>query len=421
MNEPTPLPREAPIVLREPAVMREPDDRERALMSSLHAARLVERLPGVNLALYLMIACVVSAIVWAAVARVDVVTRADGRVVPDGREQSIASLEGGILRELNVQEGMEVAEGQILAQLDPTRVAAMQSEARLRRVALLGAIARLQAEIDGRKPEFPAELATEPAVIRSETEDYGSRQKQLQDALASNAESAALLQQEIRIGRKMSSSGLMSQVELMRLQRQATDLELQRQERINRFRQEASAELTRARNELAQLDEQLVVRDDVLRRTELRSPVRGMVKNIRVATLGGIVAPGSPIMEIVPLGGRVLVEAKIRPADIGFIREGQDAIVKLSAYEYNTYGGLRGTVEYISPDALGDNDAQGGADRTFYRARVSAEISTLIYRGEPLPVRPGMTGTVEVSTSDRSVLSFLLRPMLKSREAFREQ
>lgn len=394
---------------------------EQALMSSLRAAQIVDKLPGVNLSLYLMLAFVGVVIGWAAIARVDVVTRAEGRVVPDGREQSIASLEGGILRELHVREGMEVEAGQMLAQLDPTRVAAMQGEARVRRIALLGSIARLQAEVDGGEPAFPSELDDEADVVRSESDAFDARKRQLQDALVASDKGMKLLREELGVARKMSASGMMPQVELMRLRRQVSELEQQRQERVNRFRQEASSELTRARNELAALDEQLVVRDDVLRRTELRSPVRGLVKNIRVSTVGGIVAPGSPIMEIVPLGGRVLVEARIRPADIGFVREGQEAKVKLSAYEYTTYGGLSGTIEYISPDALGEPDGNSGADRTWYRARVSADVSTLRYHGEPLPVRPGMTGTVEVSTSDRSVLSFLLRPLLKSRDAFREQ
>ncbi len=400
-----------------------PTRAEQALISSLRSAQLVDSLPAVNGSLYLMLLLVMVATIWAAVARVDVVTRAEGRVVPDGREQSIASLEGGILREMHVREGMEVAQGQLLARLDPTRVAAMQNEGRVRRVALLGAIARLQAEVEGGKPVFPAELAGETEVIRSETETYGTRQRQLQDALNATAQSLELLRREEAIASKMSDSGLMPQVELIRLRRQVNELDTLRQDRLNLFRQAASSELTRMRTELAQLDEQLVVRDDVLRRTQLLSPVRGLVKNIRVGTVGGVIAPGSPIMEIVPLGGRVLVEARIRPADIGFVREGQEATVKLSAYEYNTYGGLRGTVEYISPDALGDGNAAasaGGAE-TWYRARVVADESTLSYRGDPLPVRPGMTGMVEVSTSDRSVLSFLLRPLLKSREAFREQ
>jgi adhesin transport system membrane fusion protein len=207
----------------------------------------------------------------------------------------------------------------------------------------------------------------------------------------------------------------------MRLRRQVNDLKLQNQERINRFRQEASTDLVRVRGELAQLEEQQVVRDDQLRRTVLKSPVRGLVKNIRVMTVGGVVAGGAPIMEIVPLGPRVLIEARVKPADIGFIRVGQTAEIKLSAYEYNIYGGLRGKVEYISPDALGDPERNGNADSTYYRAFIRAESSSLKAHGEPLPILPGMTGVVEVNTQERTVMSFLLQPMLKSREAFRER
>ena len=186
------------------------------------------------------------------------------------------------------------------------------------------------------------------------------------------------------------------------------------------MREQASGQLSRVQNELAQLDEQLIVRDDVLERTTLRSPVRGLVKNIRVATEGGVVAAGMPIMEIVPLGGRVLIEARIKPADIGFVREGHQAKIKLSAYEYNLYGGLEGKVQYISPDALSDTGTGRSADRTYYRARILTDEPTIQFRGELLPVRPGMTGTVEISTNERSILSFLLRPILKSRDAFRQ-
>ena len=195
---------------------------------------------------------------------------------------------------------------------------------------------------------------------------------------------------------------------------------MQNQERVNRFRQEASTDLVRVQTEMAQVDEQMSGRADVLRRTVLTSPVHGLVKNIRSGTLGGVIAPGAPVMEIVPLGSRVLIEARIKPADIGFVRVGQTAEIKLSAYDYTTYGGLKGKIEYISPDALGDTERGTAGDASYYRAMLRAERSTLQARGKPLPVMPGMTGSVEVRTGERSVLNFLLRPMLKSKEAFRE-
>jgi adhesin transport system membrane fusion protein len=218
---------------------------------------------------------------------------------------------------------------------------------------------------------------------------------------------------------------LMSEVEVMRVRRQVNELHLQTQERINRFRQEASAEQVRVRTELSMLEEQMVVRDDALRRSTLVSPVRGVVKLIRMNTLGGVVPAGAPIMELVPLGDKVMVEARVRPADIGFVKVGQAVDIKLSAYEYTVYGSLKGVVQSISPDALGDPERAAALDGTWYRALVRAESGTLQggprQPGKPLQVLPGMTGSVEIRTGQRSVLGFLLRPMLKTSEAFRER
>ncbi|MGH1361439.1 MAG: HlyD family type I secretion periplasmic adaptor subunit [Burkholderiaceae bacterium] len=387
-------------------------------MSSVRAAQLIERTPQANWALYLMLLFLITLVAWAAIARVDVVTKAQGRIVPDGREQVIASLEGGILREITVREGDEVAAGQILAQLDPTRVAAMQSEGQTRRLALIGTQARLQSEMNQQALSFPPILANQQEIVRGETETFEARRQALQDSLNASQKSLDLLQRELTIGQELAASGMMPKIQVMRLQRQVSELQQQRQERLNQFRQQTSAELVRVTNELARLEGELVIRDDVLRRTILRSPVKGLVKRIHVGTLGGVITAGKPIMEIVPLGGQILIEARIKPADIGFVREGQEAAIKLSAYNYSTYGGLKGTVQYISPDALGD--AESASEGTYYRARISADSNDLRFRGETLPVRPGMTGSVEITTNDRSVLSFLLRPVLRGREAFRE-
>ena len=220
----------------------------------------------------------------------------------------------------------------------------------------------------------------------------------------------------------MSAKGLMSEVEVMRVRRQLNDLQLQTQERINRYRQDAVTELTRVRTELAMLEEQMVVRDDALRRTTLVSPVKGVVKSIKANTVGGVIGPGAPVMELLPIGPRVLVEARIKPADIGFVRTGQDVQIKLSSYEYTIYGGLHGTVVSISPDAMGDPDRAALPEGTWYRAMVRADLSTLSPGSDkPLSVLPGMTGQVEIRTGRRSVLGFLLRPMMKSQEAFRER
>ena len=185
-------------------------------------------------------------------------------------------------------------------------------------------------------------------MVQGESESFDARLHALSEAVETNRRSIALLSRELSMAESMAAKGLMSEVEVMRVRRQMNDLNLQTQERVNRFRQEASADLVRVRNELAQQEEQMVVRDDALRRTTLVSPVRGLVKQIRANTLGGVIAAGAPVMEIVPLGDRVLVEARVMPADIGFVKLGQPVDIKLSAYEYTVYGSLKGTVLSLS-------------------------------------------------------------------------
>jgi len=390
-------------------------------LSEVRAAQVMDDMSKATWTLYLMAVAVIVAIAWASTARVDEITRADGRVVPDGKEQVIASLEGGILRELYVREGMQVQEGQELAQLDPTRFEAQQNEVQVKRTALRGTIARLNAEANGRALQFPSDVAAVPSVVEAETDAYTARKRGLDEAVRSNARSIELVMKELGVSEAMAAKGLMSDVEVMRLRRQVNDLHLQSQERVNRFRQDASTELVRVQTDLAQIEEQLAGRQDVLRRTVLTSPVRGLVKNIRSVTVGGVVSPGAAMMEIVPITSRVLIEARVKPSEIGFLRVGQTAEIKLAAYDYTTYGGLRGKIEYISPDALGDADKAVAQDQTYYRVMLRTDRSTLRERGKPLTVLPGMTGSVEVRTGERSVLSFLLRPMLKSKEAFRER
>ena len=407
-------------------------------VSAVSSAQVLEPAPAAMWAVYLMLVALAVALGWASVAQVDIVAKATGRVVADGREQLIASLEGGILRELRVREGQAVTQGQVLALLDPTRVEAQQAEGQARRLAMRGTLARLQAEAIGKAPSFPEDLPD--TVVDGERESFSARHRALNDAVDTNHRSIALLTRELGVAEGLSAKGLMSEVEVMRVRRQLNELNLQTQERINRFRQDASAELVRVRNELSLIEEQMVVRDDALRRSTLVSPVRGVVKQIRMNTLGGVVAAGAPIMDLLPLGDKVLVEARVRPSDIGFVKVGQAVEIKLSAYEYTVYGSLKGVVQSISPDALGDPDRAAAPEGTWYRALVRAESGTLpqgrrkaqakaadkaadpdATEDRPLQVLPGMTASVEIRTGQRSVLGFLLRPMLKAGEAFRER
>ncbi|MFG6428284.1 HlyD family type I secretion periplasmic adaptor subunit [Roseateles sp. LYH14W] len=390
--------------------------------SALANALADEPLPRSMWALYLLAAALVAAIAWASFAKVDQVSRVQGRVVPEAREQVIASLDSGLLAELKVREGEEVQAGQELARLDPTRVEAQENEGALRRTAMRVAVARLRAEAYGARFELPADVPPESEAVALEKQAYQARQRLLDEAVSSLDRSVGLLARELKVAQELSAKGLMSEVEVMRVNRQINDLRQQRQERVSRFRQEASQELTRLENELAALAEQQVVRKDAMKRTVLRSPVHGIVKNIRITTLGGVVTSGSPIMEIVPLGPTVLIEARVPPREVGFIQVGQRAIMKISGYDYNVNGGLKGAIEMISADTLGDNEKlTPGGDARYYRALVRADENNLMRNGEPLPVIPGMSATVEIKTGERTVLSFLLRPLLKSQEALKER
>ncbi len=393
-----------------------------AFMSGVRAAQVVESAPHVSWVLYLMAAALASALAWASIARVDEVTKADARVVPEMHEQVIASLEGGILRELFVHEGEQVEEGQDLAELDPTRYQSQQAEGETKLIALKAQIARLTAEAFNRPLAFPPEVEAQPDVAESERESYIARKRANDDAAGSNARGIDMLRRELQMSEAMSAKGLLSEVEVLHLRRQVNEMSLQTEDRMNRFRQDASSELAKLKTDLAATEEQQAGRQDVLERTMIKSPVRGIVKDIRVNTLGGVIGGGAPIMEIVPIGKLTLIEAHVKPGDIGFLQVGQKAKVKLSAYDFASYGSIDGKIESISADALGDPDrAVGSADPTYYRVTLRVDNNTLHEKGKPLPVLPGMTGSAEVRIGERSVLNFLLRPMIKSKEAFRER
>jgi adhesin transport system membrane fusion protein len=393
---------------------------ERQYLSSLQAAQTAESLPKSTWALYLMLAFVAAFIAWAAWAQVDEVARADGRLVPDGKEQVIASLEPGLLAELLVREGQQVVVGQELVRLDPTRVEAAENEGTLRRLALMATAARLRAEANGTPLTFPPELKDSLRLQQAERESFEARRRSLDDAVSSLSRSMGLVERELGMARQMAQQGLMSNVEVMRLTRQVSELQASRSQQVSRYRQDAAGELVKVQNELAVIEEQMVVRQDQLKRTTLSSPVAGVVKSIKINTVGGVVTSGAPIMEIAPIGGRVIVEARVKPRDVGFVSIGQSAEVKLAGYDYNLYGGLQGKVNFISPDALGDPEKNPEA--SYYRVLVVAESNNLKpVRGEPAPLIPGMSATVEIKTGQRSVLGVLLRPMLKSQEALRER
>lgn len=366
-----------------------------------------------------LLATVLGLLIWSRFAVLEEVTTGVGQIVPSGKVQVIQSLEGGIVAAVHVREGAIVEAGQPLIDIDPTRARSSYNEVEQRRRALLASTARLRAEAAGRPLAFPPEIAGDTALIRYETDTWRVRRQAVEQNVAGLRASIALMEREAAITAPMSERGLVPEVDVLRLRRQINEARMQISTAENRYRADAATELSKAESELAQVSEVAAGRRDAVERTVLRAPVRGTVKNVQVTTIGGVIQPGADVLEIVPLRDVLLVEAKIRPADVAFIRPGQDATVKLAAYNYLVYGSLKGKVEQISPDTLRDG-RKGEENETFYRVLVSTGQSTLVHNGKPLPIIPGMTGTVDILTGHRTVFDNFLRPVLKIEDAFRE-
>src|SRR5690606_39020029 len=328
-----------------------------------------------------------------------------------------------------VREGDSVEKDQPLLRIDDTRATALLRELQAKTHALAAAAARARAEAYGGKPEFPAEARASPELIRRETEAFNARRRALDDSVEALRRGLTLLDREIEITEPMVGRGLVSEVELLRLKRQRNDLALQLSDRQNKFRTDAAADLIKFEAELSQARETLVARADAAERTEIRSPMKGTVKSIRVSTIGGVVQAGQEIMTIVPTEDTLVIEAYVRPADVAFIHPGQKAVVKISAYDYAIYGGLDGTGENISPDTLRDERRAGTPEadvadeaNSYYRVLVRTTSNALTTpNGQVLPIIPGMTASVEMLTGRKTVLQYLVKPLNRASEALRER
>lgn len=360
-----------------------------------------------------------AALAWAWFASLDEVATGTGRVVPTNREQVIQSLEGGILKKLLVRQDEIVKPGQLLAQLDPTQAGSTMEESAAKYRAALAAIARLQAEANGTPLRFPSELDTFPELKAAETRLYETRRRSLQSSLGLVDQSLALIGREVGIGQSLISVGAASSVEVLRLQRQQADLALKKADLRSQYMVEARQELAKISEQADSLAPVVRGRSDAVQRLTLRSPVRGIVKNIEVSTIGGVVPPNGKLMEIVPLDDRLLIEARLSPRDIAFIHPGQRASVKITAYDYAIYGGLEGSVTSISPDTIRD---EVNPDVYYYRVYVRTASDALVNKaGRRFPISPGMVATVDVHTGSKTVLQYLLKPFNRAQEALRER
>lgn len=369
--------------------------------------------------IWAFVALLLSFLVWSYFAELVEVSTGTGKVIPTSREQVIQSLEGGIISELLVREGDIVDAGQVLAQLDLTKTAATVGESTARYRAALASIARLEAEVNQTKIQFPEEFKDYPHLVQTETRLYQARKQGLEESIGGLRKSLNLVQQELRLTRSLAEAGAASNVEVLKLQREVSELQMKMTDRRSEYMVMAREELAKAKAEADSLESVIKGRSDSLLRLTLRSPVRGIVKDVAVTTRGGVIPPNGQLMAIVPLDDQLLIEARISPRDVAFIYPGQEAKVKITSYDYSIYGGLDGEVTLISPDTIQD---EVKPENYYYRVFIRTKTDSLANdTGALFPIVPGMIATVDIKTGEKSVFEYLMKPINKSKEALRER
>jgi len=399
--------------------------------------------------------------VWAAYANIGETTVGEGKVIPSSQIQVVQNLEGGIVSEIRIKVGDVVQKNQVLMLIDDTRYASSFQENKAKNDALTAKIARLSAEVSGQPFNLSAQFRREnPDLANREFTLYQQRQaefnantsafrqqidqraqelKEKRSRLGQINTSLELLNRELTMSRPLVKQGAMSEVELLRLERQANDLKgelestkitIPRLESavaeaknkldsyVAKFRADALAELNQVRAEQEGTAATGVALKDRVERAVVRSPVTGTVKSVKVTTVGGVVQPGSELLELVPLEDNLLVEARVKPRDIAYLRPGQEALVKITAYDFSIYGGFPAKLEYISADSITD-EKKG---ESYYLVRVRTTSGTPARSDKPLAIIPGMTATVHIQTGEKTFLQYLLKPIIKTKEtAFRER
>ena len=366
-----------------------------------------------SLVIWISLIALLCFFVWASQAELEQITRAPGQIIASGRTQVIQASDGGVLQALMVKEGDTVERGQVLALLDRQKLRASYQETRSRELALRATVARLQAEVVGSEPTFAAENEGYPQFRANQLALLQKRRASINEETASLRKLLELAQRELAMTAPLVNTGDVSQADVLKLERQVADLQAQITNRQNKYLQDTQADLSRAEEELAGVQQMLAQRADLLSRTELRAPMRGVVKNIRMTTIGGTLKPTEELMQIVPIENELLVEARIRPTDIAFIHTGQAASVKIDAYDYTLYGWLEGKVSYLSPDTLTEDLRQG--EQAYYRMQVRADDKRFAKQArEAIQLQPGMTVTVEVKTGKNTVLRYLSKPIVRT-------
>ncbi len=386
-------------------------DNETGLDEQLKASRLTIRLIAAAVGLF---------VIWSAFAWVDEIVRADGQVVSSSRSQSVQNLEGGILADLAVKQGDLVEAGQVLATLSDTRFRTAFDDLQDQIDALELRRLRLEAEIDGKFAfDVPEELAKRaPRILASEKALIEARQTDIDSRREGAFTQLEQAQEELANMERLYKKEFVALLEVNKAREKASEAEIRYMDILTQAELTLAEEYSETLKEITSLRQEMRLAQDQLSRTVITAPMRGIVNNLAVTTIGGVVRPGEEIFEIIPLGEELFVEAQVRPENIANVEPGQDASIKLTAYDYTIYGSLKGKVDFISADTF--EDERDPSAPPYYKVTVNVNADALTERQKAIEIRPGMRATVELHTGSKTVLRYLMKPLYKSKEAFRE-
>ena len=400
------------------------------------------------------------AVIWAAFAELDEVTRGNGQVIPSQRIQEISNLEGGLLAEMLVAENQIVEKDQVLARISNEQAESTVRDNLNKQAEAEAAILRLEAERNGTELVFPkamedshlqiitdqlalynarrTQFEGEMRALEAQLEQKNNEMAEAQARRGQLEENLRLVMEQRNIARPLMLKGTFSRVDYLKLEQQVATLQgdvagvaqsiararngaQEIQERINQRRSEKASqiqeEINKRRLDLNSIRETLAFGGDRTKRMDVRAPMRGTIKRTMINTVGGVIKPGETVIELVPLDDTLLIEARIKPTDIAFLHPDQKAVIKITAYDFSIYGGLEGSVEQISADTIEDKKGE-----TYYLVKLRTKRNAIVYRGESLPIIPGMTASVDILTGKKSVLDYLLKPILKAKQnALRER
>lgn len=360
-------------------------------------------------------------LIWSNIASINRTSKAPGQIVATAKTQEIQAYDDGVIEKIDVKEGQFVHSGELLVSLQKERADAAYEDSKAKVAALQATLARLKAEVFGGKPEFPKSVYDYPEFISNQTQLFQRRQQALNDEISALNESLDLAEQELALNLPLLETGDIGATEIIRLKAKVSELKGKISNVRNKYFQDSQTDMTKAEEELSTKLQEFADKKITLERTDIYAPIDSIVKNILITTKGARVRPGDVIMELVPFGDQLIVEAKLEPADISFIKKGQKAAVKLDAYDYTIYGIFDGEVIYISPDALKEKTSEG--EKSYFTVRIKLDNTELVSKtGKKIEVTPGMTTNVDIITGNRTVFEYIAKPIIKTvSEAFHER